>query len=98
MPGIWKLPRGIRNTRASGSPSGLNQTSAILSPRNVKAAHCFEGSCSEKFKPRPPSAGPPRPVNPGRIVTEQLREQVAPRDANGARATLLGQLGRYADE
>src|SRR5205085_9405331 len=44
----------MRNTRADGSPSGLNQTSAIRSPRNVKAAHCFEGGWSEKITPHPP--------------------------------------------
>src|SRR5579875_782624 len=39
----------MRNIRAKGSPSGLNQTSAIFSPLYFKAAHCFEGGCSEKF-------------------------------------------------
>ena len=37
--------------RAKGSPSGLNQTSANFSPLYFKAAHCFEGGCSEKFTP-----------------------------------------------
>src|SRR5437868_9935318 len=41
----------MRNVRAKGSPSGLNQTSANFSPRNFKAAHCSEGGCSEKFNP-----------------------------------------------
>src|SRR5260370_32541230 len=39
----------MRNARAQGSPSGLNQTSANFSPRNFKAAHCSEGGCSENF-------------------------------------------------
>src|SRR5947209_2259767 len=53
-PGIGKLFWGIRKVRAKGSPSGLNQTSANFSPLYFKAAHCFEGSCSEKFTPHLP--------------------------------------------
>src|SRR4051812_15403132 len=44
----------MRNERAKGSPSGLNQTSAILSPPYFKAAHCFDGGCSKKFTPHLP--------------------------------------------
>src|SRR5262245_60670559 len=49
MSGSWKLSPGMRNVRANGSPSGLNQTSANVSPLYFKAAHCFEGGRSEKF-------------------------------------------------
>jgi hypothetical protein len=35
----------------------LNQTSAILSPRYFKAAHCFDGGCSKKFTPHLPPLG-----------------------------------------
>src|SRR5262249_47887778 len=47
----------MRNVRANGSPSGLNQTSATVSPLYFKAAHCFEGGCSEKFTPHLPPLG-----------------------------------------
>src|SRR5690349_18973902 len=39
----------MRNASAQGSPSGLNQTSAMVSPWHVRVAHCFEGACSEKL-------------------------------------------------
>src|SRR5207237_406869 len=50
-PGMRKLSAGMRKASAQGSSLGLNQTSANFSPRNFKAAHCFEGGCSEKFIP-----------------------------------------------
>ena len=70
MPGISKLPRGMRKVRAKGSPSGLNQTSANLSPLYFKAAHCFEGGCSEKFIPHPPpwTGFPVRQLRPGQLI------------------------------
>src|SRR5205085_2286171 len=53
MSGIRKLVWRMRNVRAKGSPSGLNQTSANGSPLYFKAAHCFEGGCPEKSIPHP---------------------------------------------
>src|SRR5215211_6530917 len=51
MPGTSKVLRGTRNLRTEGSPSGLNQASAIGSPLYFNAAQCVEGGCSEKFTP-----------------------------------------------
>src|SRR5262249_32080770 len=57
-----KLALGMRNVRAKGAPSGLNQTSANGSPLYFKAAQWFEGGCSEKFTPHllPSQNQPPR--------------------------------------
>src|SRR5262245_46022255 len=53
----------MRKTRPNGSSSGLNQTSAILSPLYFRTAHCLEGGCSAKFTPHLHPAEPRKRIS-----------------------------------